>query len=58
MDERLGADVLGHEVGVLTEAVAGTFDLHDHGVVQQAIQQGCGHDGIAEHFGLPLFRTG
>lgn len=42
MDQSLGADVLGHELDVLSETVAGAFDLDDHGVVQQAIQQGCG----------------
>jgi hypothetical protein len=35
--------VLGHEVGMLSKAVAGAFDLDDDGVVQKAIQQGCGN---------------
>lgn len=58
VDQCLGADVLGDEVGVLAEAVAGALDLDDHGVVQEPVQEGCRDDGIAEHFGLPLFRTG
>ena len=28
MDQRFGADVLWHEIGVLPQAVAGTFDLY------------------------------
>jgi len=44
-----GAHGLGDEVGVLAEAVARSFDLHDHGVVQQSFEQ-CGCDRvIAEH---------
>ena len=49
MDEGFGADVLWHEIGVLPQAVAGAFDLHDDGVVQQPVEQGGGDNGIAEH---------
>ena len=49
LDESLGADVLRDEIGVLTETVAGAFDLDDDGVVKEPIEQGGGDDGIAEH---------
>ena len=40
---------LWHKAGVLAEAVARSFDLHDHGVVQQSVEQcGCDHM-VAEH---------
>ena len=41
--------MLGDEVAVLTQSVARALDLNDDGVVQQTIEQGRGHDGIAEH---------
>jgi transposase len=37
-DNRFGTDVLGHELGVLAQSVAGALDLHDHSVVEQAVQ--------------------
>jgi hypothetical protein len=40
--------MLGHEAGMLSEAVTGAFDLDDDGVVQKAIQQGGGNEGAAE----------
>lgn len=40
--------VLGHQVSVAAQAVAGTLDLHDDRVVQQPIQQRGGDDRIAE----------
>ncbi len=43
---------------MLAQSVACALDVHDYGMVQQAVQEGCGDDGIVEHFGLPLFRTG
>src|SRR5271157_972841 len=43
VDAGFGADVLGHEIGMLTQAVARTFDLDDDGVVKQPIEQ-CGGD--------------
>jgi hypothetical protein len=41
--------VLGHEIGMLSEAIAGAFDLDDDGVMQQPVEQRGGDDGIAEH---------
>jgi hypothetical protein len=49
MDERLGADVLRDQVGVLAQPVAGTFDLDHHGMVEQAIEQGGSDHGTAEN---------
>ena len=47
-DRRVGSDMLGYEIGVGPEAVAGAFDLDDDGVMQQAIEQcRCDH-GVAE----------
>ena len=47
-DEGFRADVLGHEVGVLAQPIARSFDLDDDGVVEQPIEQRGGDDGIAE----------
>ena len=44
--------MLGHEFGMLAQAVAGALDLNDDGVVQQSVEQGRGDDGIAEHLAL------
>src|ERR1041384_5552839 len=44
-DDRFGADVLRHEFGMLPEAIARTLDLHDHGVVEQPVEQCSGDDG-------------
>ena len=49
MDQSLGSDVLGHEVGVLAKSIACALHLHDDGVVQQSVQQGGRDDGVAEH---------
>ncbi len=49
VDEGLGADVLGHEIGMLAQAVAGSFDLDDDSVVQESIEQSGGDHGIAEY---------
>jgi hypothetical protein len=49
---------LGQQVGVLAQPVAGTFDLHDHGVVEQPVEQRSGYDGIAEHLEMPRRLTG
>ena len=43
---------------MVPQAVACALDVDDDGVVQQTVEQGCGDDGVAEHFGLPLFPTG
>ncbi|WP_302480812.1 cysteine hydrolase family protein, partial [Leisingera sp. ANG59] len=37
-DRGVGADMLGYEVGMAAQAVAGTFDLYDHSVVQGVVQ--------------------
>ena len=41
--------MLGHQVRVLAEPVAGALDLHDDGVMQQPVEQRCGDHGVAEH---------
>jgi hypothetical protein len=41
-DDGLGADVLRHEIAMLTQAVARSFDLDNDGVVQQSIEQSDG----------------
>ena len=33
---------------MLAETIAGAFDLDDDGMVEEAVQQGCRDDGIAE----------
>ena len=43
---------------MLAQAIARAFDLDDDGVVQEAVQEGCRDDGIAEHRRVPLFRIG
>ena len=39
-------------------AIGGALDADDDGVVEEAIQQGGGDDGVTEHFGLPLTSSG
>ena len=58
VDEGSGAHVLRDEFGMLAEAKAGALDLHDDGVVEQAIEQRGGDDGITEHCGMPRLRSG
>ena len=41
--------MLWHELGMLSEAIAGSLDLYDDGVVEQPVEQRRGDDGIAEH---------
>jgi hypothetical protein len=38
--------------------MAGAFDLYDHGVVKQPVEQGGGDDRIAEYFWMPQRLTG
>src|SRR5690242_16375249 len=40
--------MLGHQIGMLAQPVAGAFDLDNDGVVEQPIKQGGGDDGIAK----------
>jgi hypothetical protein len=52
--------VLGDEVGMLAQAIARAFYLDDDGVVQQAIEQRGGDDGLAEdspHSEKPRFES-
>jgi hypothetical protein len=44
--------VLGHEVGVLAQTIARTFDLDDDGVVKKPVQEGRGDDGVTERRGI------
>ena len=41
--------MLGDQVGVLAQAVAGALDADDGGVVQEPVEQRGGHDRVAEH---------
>ena len=53
-------DLLGHEAGVLAQTVARSFDLDYDGMAQQAVEQCCGEDRIAEHpapFGKAAVRS-
>jgi len=45
---------------MLAHAVAGAFDLHDDGMMQEPVEQRGGDDGIAEHvapFGKTRFEV-
>ena len=46
----MGPRVLGDEISMLAQTVAGALDLHDDGMVQQPVQQRGGDDGIPEDF--------
>jgi len=43
------ANVLGDEIGVTAQPVAGALDLNNDGVVEQPIKERGGNHGIAEH---------
>ena len=45
--------MLGHQVGMLAQAVAGAFDLDHHGMMEEPIEQRGGHLGVAEHGVMP-----
>jgi len=45
----LAFEVFGDEGCVLAESIAGALDLNDLGVVEQAIEQGCGDDLVARN---------
>ena len=49
LDDGLRAYVLRDKLGVLAQAEARALDLDHDRVVQQAVEKGRGHDGIAEH---------
>jgi hypothetical protein len=40
--------VLRHEIGVLAHAVTGALDLHDHGMMEEPVEQRGGDNRIAE----------
>ena len=41
--------MLGHEIAVLAEPIARSFDLDDDGMVQKSVEESRGDDGVAEH---------
>jgi len=45
--------VLRHEIGVLAHAVTGALDLHDHGMMEEPVEQRGGDNRIAEHGAMP-----
>src|ERR1700752_3440906 len=47
---RLGTHRFWYQVSMLPQAVAGTFDLNDDGVVKQSVEQRGGNDGITKNF--------
>lgn len=48
-DQGFGPDMLWHQLGMLPQPVAGSFDLHDDGMVKQSVEQRCCDDGVSEH---------
>ena len=40
--------MLGDEIGMGAEAVAGAFDLNDDGMMEQTIEECRGDDGVSE----------
>jgi hypothetical protein len=49
VNDGLGADVLGHKVGMLAKPITRPLDLDDDGVVKQAIEERGGDHWVAEH---------
>lgn len=49
LDKGSGADVLGNEIGVLAQPIAGSLDLDNDSVVEQSIEERSGDDMIAKH---------
>jgi hypothetical protein len=50
--------MLRHQLGMLPEPIAGSFDLHDDGMVKQSVEQRRRDDGISNispHFAKPRF---
>ena len=47
---RFGTQGVRDQIGVLTQAVARALDVHDDGVVEQAVQKGGGNDLVAKNF--------
>ena len=50
VDAGFRADVLRHEIGMLTQPVARSFDLDHDGVVKQPVEQRGGDHGVAKDF--------
>ena len=50
--------MLRHEIGMLAEPIARSFDLDDDGVVEQTIEERGGDDGIPEHRRMPQLLIG
>lgn len=48
-DEDVRADLLGHEAGVLGQAMTRSLDPDNEGIVVWAFEQRGGHDRVAEH---------
>lgn len=44
-----GPQVFGDEIGVLPHAIAGALYLDHDGMVEQAIEESCGNDGVTEN---------
>jgi hypothetical protein len=44
--------MLGHKIRMLAKLVACSFDLHHHGMMQEAVGQRGGDHRIAEHLAL------
>jgi hypothetical protein len=49
---------LCQEIRVLSQPIAGAFDLYDQGVVKQPVKQGRGDDRITKHLVMPQCLTG
>lgn len=49
MRESTGPQVFGDEIGVLPHAIAGALELDHDGMVERAIEESCGNDGVTEH---------
>lgn len=54
-DQSLRTYMLRNEIGMLSQTIAGAFDLDDDGMVQQAIEQRRGDDRITERLMMPPF---
>lgn len=48
--------MLRHEFGMLPQPVAGSFDLHDDGMMQQSVEQCRGDDRVAKDI-APFCKT-
>ena len=48
------ATLVRRQIGMAAQAIAGALDADDDGVMEEAIEQRRGDDGVTEHFGLPL----